>query len=278
MEETIINIKNLSFNYGKSKIYNGFNMKINTGQVTLITGINGVGKSTLLRLISGVLKPNGGEIIYNDSMGRDPRQSIGFISDSLSLYESMTVEQAIDFHCDVYNISSFDDGLLKRTKVNRQQKIKELSVGQRVIFHLNLILAAEPKLLLIDEIIHSIDVYLRGVFLKELIKLMTERNVTVVFVNLNFRDIENMIDRVILLKDGEIAVDEEIDSLKSKVKKVSAERVASELPVLFKVDYSEHAEYYIYPFEEKHTQYIDGQVTDLDLTSIVNAFIGGEYA
>jgi ABC-2 type transport system ATP-binding protein len=273
----MIQIRNLSFSYGKLEIYRNFNIDIADREVTLITGINGVGKSTLLRLIAGVLKPSAGTIRFSDKMGADPRRYIGFISDSMSLYESLTVEQAIDLHCSVYNISKFDDSLLRRTKVTYQQKVKELSVGQRVIFHLNLVLASEPKLLLIDEIIHSIDVYLRGIFLKELIKLMTEKEVTVIFVNLNFRDIENIVNRVILMKDGEIAVDEDIESLKAKVKKVSSPTPPTDLPVLFQVDYSNHGEYFIYPFKEEYAKQIGGEVTDLDLTAIVNAFIGGEY-
>lgn len=273
----MIEIKNLDFSYGKTKIFDGFDLTVNEGQVTLITGINGVGKSTLLRLIAGVLKPAGGQIIFHEKMGDNPKRYIGFISDTLSLYESMTVEQAIAFHSSVYNITSFEDGLLKRTRINPTQRIKELSVGQRAILHLSLLLSSGAKLLLIDEILHSIDVYLRGVFLKELIKLMTERDVTVVFVNLNFRDIENMVDRVILLKDGKIAVDEEIDALKAKVKKVTSETPPEKLPVLFKVEYSDHSEYYIYPFAGDHANHIDSDIADLDLTSIVNAFIGNEY-
>lgn len=274
----MIKIRNLHFSYGKHKIYKGFNLDIAEREVTLITGINGVGKSTLLRLIAGVLKPASGEIRFHETMGKDPRRTIGFISDSLSLYESLTVSQAIDFHRSVYKINRFDDTLLKRTKIGHHQKIKELSSGQRVIFHLNLILSTDPKLLLIDEIIHSIDVYLRGIFLKEVIKLLSEKDVTIVFVNLNFRDIENIVDRVILLKDGEIAVDEQIDALKSKVKKITTLSLPEGMPVLFQVDYTDHVEYFIYPFKEEYRNQVNGEVVDLDLTGIVNAFIGGEYA
>jgi ABC-type multidrug transport system ATPase subunit len=276
-EEVMIEIKNLSFSFGRSKIFNDFNLNIAEKEVTLITGINGVGKSTLLRLLTGVLKPAAGKIIFNEKMGNDPRRYIGFISDAPSLYESMTVAQAIDFHRSVYKFDHFDDSLLKRTKVSHHQKVKELSMGQRVIFHLDLLLSGEPRLLLIDEVIHSIDVYLRGIFLKELIKLLAEKDVTVVFVNLNFRDIENIVDRVILLKDGEVAVDEKIDALKSKVKKITTNKPAQGLPVLFQVEYSEHTEYFIYPFLEEYREKINGEVVDLDLTGIVNAFIGNEY-
>ena len=67
----MIKIKNLSFYYGKAKVFNNFNLTIQSGEVTLITGINGVGKSTLLRLLAGVLKPAGGEILFEDDMDNE---------------------------------------------------------------------------------------------------------------------------------------------------------------------------------------------------------------
>jgi len=274
----MIEIKNLSFSYGKTKVFENFNLKIAEGQVCLITGINGVGKSTLLRLMAGVLRPADGVIVFGEKLGDDPRRRIGFISDNLSLYESQTVAQAIDYHKSIYNISSVDDTLIKHTKIGYDQKIKELSSGQRTILHLSLILSTEPKLLLIDEIIHSIDAYLRRVFLEQLVQLLAKRHITVVMVNLNFHDIEHLVERVILLKSGEIAVDEDIEALKAKVKKILSDSPPKSLNILSKIDYSDHAEFFVYPFDEKSREALEGEVVDLNLTEIVTAFIGGEYA
>ena len=274
----MIDIKNLSFSYGRMKVFKNFNLNVPEGQVCLITGINGVGKTTLLRLIAGVLKPAGGEIVYDEKMGDDPRQKIGFISDILSLYESLTVAQAIDFHKSVYGLSQFDDSLIRHTKIVPRQKIKELSSGQKTIFHLSLILSIEPEILLIDEIIHSIDAYLRRFFLEQLIQLQSQRSLTIVMVNLNFHDIEHIVERVILLKSGEIAVDEKIDTLKAKVKKVVSASPPKSLNVLSQIDYSDHSEFFIYPYNEEYEEQIEGEIVDLDLTEIVTAFIGGEYA
>ena len=158
------------------------------------------------------------------------------------------------------------------------QKIKELSIGQRTILHLSLILSVKPEILLIDEIIHSIDAYLRKVFLEQLIQLLSERKLTIIMVNLNFHDIEHMVDRVILLKDGKIAVDEEIESLKEKVKKVISAELPPELPVITRSSRPGSPEFFVYPFAEEHREQIDGEVVDLNLTEIVTAFIEGEYS
>ncbi len=274
----MLEIKDLSFNYGKKRVFNNFNLHIPEGQTCLITGINGVGKSTLLRLIAGVLRPDLGKIVFDKKLGDEPRRKIGFISDVLSLYESLSVRRAIELHRSVYHIPSFDDSLIRHTKIGYGQKIKELSTGQRTILHLSLILSAEPELLLIDEIIHSIDAYLRRVFLEQLVRLLTERHITVIMVNLNFHDIEHLVERVILLRAGEVAVDEDIEALKAKVKKIIAAKPPESLNMLSKIGYSDHTEFYVYPFDEKSRGTIAGEVIDLNLTEIVTAFIGGEYA
>ncbi len=273
----MIEIKNLSFAYEKTKVFEDFNLTISKGKVVLITGVNGVGKSTLLRLIAGALIPDKGKILFPADMGKEPRKKIGFISDRLSLYESLTIDQAIEFHLSFYDVNRFDDTLINHTKVKRTQKIKELSMGQRTIFHLSLAMACEPEILLIDEIIHSIDVYLREIFLQHLIKVISQREITVVMVNLNFSDIEGLLERVILLKDRNILVDENIIGLKQKVRKIIADKIPAELPLLFKKNTPQWTEFYVYPFREEFRKDIDGSVVDLDLTEIIKAFIGKEY-
>ena len=141
-----------------------------------------------------------------------------------------------------------------------------------------MILSTEPELLLIDEIIHSIDAYLRRVFLEQIIQLLTKRHITVVMVNLNFHDIEHLVERVILLKEGKIAVDEDIEALKAKVKKIVSDSPPESLNILSRIDYSDHSEFFVYPCDDKSLSTIKGEVVDLNLTEIVTAFIGGEYA
>ena len=82
----MINLKNISFAYGKNRIFENFNLQIRPGEAVLITGVNGTGKTTLLRLMAGVLFPRKGRVEYNESLGSNPRGKIGFISDSMNLY------------------------------------------------------------------------------------------------------------------------------------------------------------------------------------------------
>jgi ABC-type multidrug transport system ATPase subunit len=277
----MIKIKNLTFGYGSRRdqpIFKSFNLEVQKGETVLITGINGTGKTTLLRLMAGALLPQSGTIEYTQELGEDPRAKIGFISDQMNLYEELTLSAAIQYHSQVYKISQFDMSLLEKTRLSLDKQIKDLSKGQKLIFHLGLILSSRPEILLIDEVIHSIDAYLREVFLKGVIELMAQQEMTVIMVNLNFHDIEKIPQRVILLRHGEIAVDEVIEDLKQKVKKViTRKEIAGDLPVLFSSIFADTYEYYLYPFEAGFREVLEGEVIDLNLNDIIKAFIGGEY-
>ena len=275
----MVKIKDLQFGYGKKPLFKHFNFWVPSGQVCLITGINGVGKSTLLRLIAGVLKPQQGQIEYDPRLGPAPRNKIGFISDSLSIYENLRVDRLIDLHLSVFNVKHFDDALVRHTRISSRDKVRDLSKGQRTILHLSLILSTQPELLLIDEVIHGLDAYLRKLFLDEVIRHLSEREITVVFVNVNFHDIESLVDRVVLLKNGAIAVDEPIEILKEKVKRILlAGEPPDGIPYIFSVPRENFTEYFLYHYDEKMSQSLPAEATSLNLNDIVAAFIGGEYA
>jgi len=277
----MIKIKNLDFSYSNSQsqtLFQSLNLEIQKGEAVLITGINGTGKTTLLRLMAGVLHPQKGFIEYSDELGKEPKKKIGFISDQMHLYEEMSLKAAIEFHSNIYRITDFNQSLMEAAGLSPDQKIKDLSAGQKLIFHLSLVLAIQPEIILIDEVIHSIDTYLRDIFLNSIIELMAQKQLTLVMVNLNFHDIEKIPQRVILLRNGKIAVDESIDDLKQKVKKIICnEKIDEDFPVLYSSAFADTYEYYIYPYKEHFGDKLEGKVVDLNLDDIIKAFIGGEY-
>ena len=275
----MVTVNNLRFGYNKKPIFQHFNFQVPPGQVCLVTGITGVGKSTLLRLLAGVLKPQQGTIEYDPKLGASPRNKIGFISDSLSIYESERVGRLIELHLSVFNVTQFDDSLIRHTRISLRDRVRDLSKGQRTILHLALILSTQPELLLIDEVIHDLDAYLRKLFLDEVIRHLGEREISVVFVNVNFHDIENMVDRVVLLKNGTIAVDEPIDVLKEKVKRVLLPaELPGDIPYIFSLPRENFTEYFLYPYDEGKCHGLAAEACSLNLNDIVAAFIGGGYA
>ncbi len=276
MIETIAEVKGLTVKIGKKTILENINVSFSPGECVLIAGPNGAGKSTFLKCLARVILPDKGSITYADSV---PPEKIGFISDQLSLFEKFTVEQGIRFHKQVYGLSSFKDRLLQELGIDRRGRIKHLSAGERTIFNLSLVLSQEPQVLLIDEIIHVIDPYLRDRFLEEVIDLMDRNNTAVFLVNHTFAEIEKIPERVMVMANGRFEVDEKSEVLARSLKKViSTLELAPDCPVIFSRRSGGERESFIYPYTPELEEQFPQEYLPVDLTEIVKAFIGGQYA
>jgi ABC-2 type transport system ATP-binding protein len=276
MTENIVEVENLRVNIGKKTILDNVDLQLHKGEAVVIAGRNGSGKTTLLKCLAEVIYPDEGHIHYSRSVSRD---KIGFISDQVSLLENLSLQQGIDFHKDVYSIKDFDDALLRELNLDLNQRIKNLSAGERILFHLSLILAQKPEILLVDEIIHAIDPYLREQFLEAVIGLLERNQTTLVMVNHTFSEIEKIPERVLIMEKGQFIVDEKSETLGKKLKKVVIEsEIPEKIPCIFKRELTQLKEYFIYPFTENLKDKYSLDFKDANLNEIIKAFIGGQYA
>jgi ABC-2 type transport system ATP-binding protein len=275
MSQAIVETRDLSFGFSRKKVIDGLSVSFAKGEWAVIAGRNSVGKSTLLRLLAGVLLPDAGTVVRADGVRPE---KVGFISDALSLFETWTVERAIVFHCRVFALSEFDDRLLARLGLNRKDRIKSLSAGERAILHLSLVLSQKPSLLLVDEVMHMLDPYIRDLFTEALIEHMAASQATVLTVNHTFSEIERIPERVLVMDEGRFVIDETTESLRHKMKKViSRELLPETLPCFFKKTDGIYKEFYIYPFQEEWRREHALDFQDIALPEIIKAFIGGGY-
>lgn len=209
----MISLKNVTCGYGKEPVHQNVSLDIEPGDVLMITGPNGVGKSTILKVLAGVLLPAKGSVEYEWPDVKDPRQFIGYLPDSLSIYRSMKVNNLSRLHWDAFGMKNQALPLLQKASIDPSARISDLSVGQRVIFHLDLILSTKPRLILIDEVLHSVDSYLRGLALEAIVETIADRNPTVVMVNLNYTTVEHLVNRVVFLSKKGITLDERAETL-----------------------------------------------------------------
>ena len=275
MTEKIVEVKNLKLKIGRRNILDNISFQLQKGESVVIAGRNGSGKTTFLKCLANVIFPDQGSITFSEKV---PQEKIGYISDQLSLFENYTVKQGVDFHTSVFNIEDFDSTLIKELKLDLNQKIKNLSAGERTLFHLSLILAQKPEILLVDEIIHVIDPYLREKFLEAVIDLMDRYQTTVVMVNHTFSEIEKIPERVMVMEKGQFILDEPSDTLGEKIKKVDSEaEISEEVPCIFKRELSHFKEYFVYPFNEELRKKFPYDYKNTSMNEIVKAFIGGQY-
>jgi len=220
----MIKLNSITCGYGKTPVQSDISFEINDGDVVMITGPNGVGKSTLLKVLANILYPTKGTVDYGWPEVKDPRQFIGYLPDSLSIYKSMKVKDLAELHWNAFGVQPNPLPLLNKASISWSSKIKELSVGQRVIFHLSLILSTSPRLILIDEILHTVDPYLRSLALKTLVKNMADKKPTVVMVNLNYNEVEHLVNRVIFLTKDGILLNKSTQYLLDNAKLIASEK------------------------------------------------------
>ncbi len=275
-KQNAVEIKKLSLKIGGKIILDTIDLEIQKGEAVVIAGRNGSGKTTLLKCLAGVLFPDKGSISYHKGLNR---REIGFISDKVSLFEKYSIKQGIRFHKDVYKIDNFDHTLINELNLDMDQKIKDLSAGERILFHLSLILSQKPEVLLVDEIIHAADPYIREKFLEAVIDLLENHKTTLIMVNHTFAEIEKIPERILIMEKGRFIADEKSEVLGQKLKKIITEtKIPEEVPCLFKRELTHLGEYYIYPFQEKLREKFPYDYKNVSLNEIIKAFIGGQYA
>lgn len=270
----MIQVNDISFGYGSGKVIENLSFSVEAGETLMITGPNGVGKSTILRLLAGVAKPSAGCIEHGLPAGVDPRSKTAYLPDSLSMYRSMTPLQAAAFHARVFDSEVAQMELARSAGTDLGRPISELSVGQQVLVHLEIVLATSPGLILIDEVIHTIDPHIRGLVIERLILEMEQRHPSMVMVNLNFVEVEFLIDRLLFLGRDGIVLDEPVDKLKSSIRKLKSDPEPEGFPILLSRETPTGREHVVYPIGADSGS--EGLI-EMDLTEIITAFMETVY-
>lgn len=218
MENMVIEIKNLSKNYGKHQVINDMNLSIPEGRIVGIIGSNGAGKSTFLNTILGLSSYKGSISV----LGKNPlaersalMQDICFIADVATLPKWMKVSQVIDF---VENIHpKFDRrkalDYLSRTEVPLDRKVKKLSKGMTVQAHLAIVMSIDAKLLILDEPTLGLDVIFRKEFYRTLLEEYFDEKRTILITTHQIEEVEHILSDVIFIKKGHITLYSDIETL-----------------------------------------------------------------
>lgn len=214
----IVNIKNLTFNYGKQNLYKDFNLEIESGTWVSILGANGAGKSTLVKLLIGLLKSNNkieiNQVTVNRAGLKSIRKLMGVVFDNPEIqFVAETVQDELAFSLENLNYSKEEikknvQEIAKMLKIEELLNIEphRLSGGQMQKVALGSALVLKPKILILDEALSMIDPYDKDEIMKALKKFHKENDTTI----LNFTsDIEETVysDRIVGLYKGQIGID-----------------------------------------------------------------------
>jgi lipopolysaccharide export system ATP-binding protein len=215
---SIINFENISLSYGNRLILDNINFKINEGQIFGMLGPNGVGKSTIFNLITGLVTPKYGKIIINNQdvtnypiYLRTKKFKVGYVPQYGGYFGDLTLHDNLKAISEIvidkkdlrderinYLLSKFELENIKNVKT------KFLSGGQKKKLVIALSLLSEPKVLLLDEVFAALDVLTIKMLQEIIVNLQQENNITILLCDHQARDLLACVDIAMIINNGKI--------------------------------------------------------------------------
>ena len=217
----MIEIKNLSFSYGKETLFSNLDLSATPGNIYGLLGKNGAGKTTMLKILCGMLFPKEGEC---QIMGHRPRdrsplllQELFIVPEAFNL-PSVTMQKYEKLYAPFYprfSSTRFHD-YLEEFELDTKKKLKTLSYGQKKKFLLAFALATGCRLMLLDEPTNGLDIPSKSSFRKLLASLLTDDSLFIISGH-QVRDLENLIDPVVILDEGKIIFNHSMAEISSRL-------------------------------------------------------------
>ncbi len=217
----MIDIKNFSFSYTKTQVFDNINLQFQKGAIYGLLGENGVGKTTLLKAISGLLKPTAGSCTVDEqvSFDRQPEflQNIFLLPDEVPLPDSATPEKFFNDLAPFYPKQSGEMllHLAGELKVDISRKFKEMSFGQQKKSLLACAMALNTDYLLLDEPTNGLDIPSKADFRRILSERVGEEQ-TIIISTHQVKDVENMIDPIIIISNNSVLLDASVEKITEK--------------------------------------------------------------
>ena len=225
-DESAVGVDELSVRYGKRVAVDSATIDIRRGSVYALLGRNGAGKSSLVRCILGLQRPQNGRVSI---LGEDVwtkratlMDRVGVIPEDADAPPEMKVREIAAFSARLYSRwqQSTADERLARFAIDPAAKFGTLSKGQKKQVLLAFALAMSPEVLVLDDPTLGLDVVARKSLFDEVISELADRGITVLVTTHDLAGIEGLADRVGIMRDGKLVLDEEMEALKSRFRRV----------------------------------------------------------
>ncbi len=215
---TILECKNLSKAYGRHTALNRISLTLEGGHIVGLLGPNGSGKTTLIKLINGLLTPSEGELtVEKNPIGPVSKSLVSYLPDHSYLDDSRKVIEIIRYFQDFYPDFETERALdmLKKLNISPNDKLKTMSKGTKEKVQLILIMSRRAKLYVLDEPIAGVDPAARDYILETILNNYDEDATILISTHL-ISDIENILDQVIFIKEGQIVLNTTVDSIREQ--------------------------------------------------------------
>ncbi|RPF48032.1 ABC-2 type transport system ATP-binding protein [Hydrogenoanaerobacterium saccharovorans] len=212
----ILECKSLVKRYGGRNALAGINLTIHRGRIVGLLGPNGSGKTTMIKLASGLLTPSGGEILINgNAPGVETKKHVSYLPERTYLADWMKVDDMLKIFADFYEDFNLNKAveMLQRLNININDRLKTMSKGTKEKVQLILVMSREADLYLLDEPIGGVDPAARDYILNTIINNYNE-NATVIISTHLISDIERVLDDVVFINQGHIVLTDSVDDIR----------------------------------------------------------------
>ena len=217
-KKSILKLEKISLKFGHKIILDHLNLQLNNGQILGLLGPNGVGKSTIFNLITGLISPDFGKIFIDTQIvnsypiyQRTKKFKIGFVPQYGGFFHDLTVHDNLKAigEISIDNISYRNekiDSLISRFELDSMRNVKAniLSGGQKKKLVIALALLAEPKILLLDEPFAALDVMTIKTLQEIIVNLQSDNNISVILCDHQARDLLACVDTAAIIHNGKV--------------------------------------------------------------------------
>lgn len=217
----ILECQGLSKSYGAFTALKNLNLTLEHGQIIGLLGPNGSGKTTLIKLINGLLTPTAGSILVS---GNKPnvftKKIVSYLPERSYLNDWMKAKDIITYFGDFYENFYTDRAyqMLQDLGIDPNARLRTLSKGTKEKVQLILVMSRDAELYVLDEPIGGVDPASRDYILNTILSNYNEHATVLISTHL-ISDIENILDRVIFLRDGQLSLNASVDEIRMEHKK-----------------------------------------------------------
>lgn len=287
----ILDIRGLSKSFGRQTVFSDLTLSLEPGKVYGLLGKNGEGKTTLTRILLGVIPADKGEVFYKAQKitfnSASYKREVGYIPEDSFFFGWMKVGELLDFNSSFY--PRWDgrraDEFLERFSLDKRTRVRALSRGMKLKLEMVVALAARPELLILDDPTSGLDVPTRYDFLEGIVRELADAGTTVFFSTHLVHELERIVEHVFILDRGRLILDQNYQALKDSVRRL---RLSFESPppadIAIEGILAEHrdgrrAELVVYPWTEEKAKGVETlsashqEIEALSLEDIFRSFV-----